>query len=471
MCAGILMVGFVSSLIFGNFGMANHECLLIIEGGALWALSNYLVLPVVKLLGIGPGFSLYHFVNLVVGYVIGRFGIFGMESLHGNVKVCDAGCALVLVSFILMVFVESDEAPSGSSSATATEGDQGFREDYQRWRQDHVKARRPSVMEAAGSVLVSILGREPGTLWDIHDRGFMGNAAMEKMLDPLTIRFSQGNIGESFKDLVWDGTSIFETYEQISEGMQKREVPMMRVVQKDGLWVTLDNRRLAVYKMARHGGKCRDVKVNVVQLSDVEGELRKKSDSRVEGLAVIVRGTKRTVHADGHVYSGQYTRGIRAGQAQVSKVFKDGKEAYEDQFFDQDVALCEESIKIVEPFNKAKKFGSYVKVCRAAVWHLTRSKQRVLVEPFLSNFQNFNSNTGWQGSTNWSEALQSLSHFSYHHSQGDLVLCDLQGSVQDGEVVWTSALDLPYHDDAEIGPAGTGGDEGLLSEQILREDV
>ena len=97
----------------------------------------------------------------------------------------------------------------------------------------------------------------------------------------------------------------------------------------------------------------------------------------------------------------------------------------------------------MEPFNKAKKFGSYVKVCRAAVWHLTRSKQRVLVEPFLSNFQNFNSNTGWQGSTNWSEALQSLSHFSYHHSQGDLVLCDLQGSVQDGEVVWTSALDLP----------------------------
>eukprot|EP00439_Symbiodinium_sp_Y106_P021297 s127_g2.t1 len=162
MCAGILMVGFVSSLIFGNFGMANHECLLIIEGGALWALSNYLVLPVVKLLGIGPGFSLYHFVNLVVGYVIGRFGIFGMESLHGNVKVCDAGCALVLVSFILMVFVEGDETPAGSSSATATEGDQGFREDYQRWRQDHVKARRPSVMEAAGSVLVSYSTAEPG---------------------------------------------------------------------------------------------------------------------------------------------------------------------------------------------------------------------------------------------------------------------------------------------------------------------
>ncbi|CAE7580915.1 TMEM144 [Symbiodinium sp. CCMP2456] len=86
--------------------------------------------------------------------------------------------------------------------------------------------------------------------------------------------------------------------------MQKREVPMMRVVQKGGLWVTLDNRRLAVYKMARHSGKCRDVKVNLVQLSDVEGELRKKSDSRVEGLSVTVRGTKRTVHADGRVTEG-----------------------------------------------------------------------------------------------------------------------------------------------------------------------
>ena len=36
----------------------------------------------------------------------------------------------------------------------------------------------------------------------------------------------------------------------------------------------------------------------------MEGELRKKSDSRVEGLAVIVRGTKRTVHADGHATEG-----------------------------------------------------------------------------------------------------------------------------------------------------------------------
>eukprot|EP00438_Fugacium_kawagutii_P013064 Skav206020 [mRNA] locus=scaffold4083:30462:32270:+ [translate_table: standard] len=72
------------------FDRKDNECLLIVFGGALWALSNYLVLPLVKLLGIGLGFSLYHFVNLMVGYAVGRFEIFGMEKLRGNLLVCAA---------------------------------------------------------------------------------------------------------------------------------------------------------------------------------------------------------------------------------------------------------------------------------------------------------------------------------------------------------------------------------------------
>eukprot|EP00931_Biecheleriopsis_adriatica_P027709 TRINITY_DN16617_c0_g1_i3.p1 TRINITY_DN16617_c0_g1~~TRINITY_DN16617_c0_g1_i3.p1 ORF type:complete len:469 (+),score=68.18 TRINITY_DN16617_c0_g1_i3:55-1461(+) len=170
MCAGILMVGFLSSLAFGSFGMANKECMLIVLGGALWALSNCLVLPLVKLLGIGLGFSLYHFVNLVVGYVVGRFGIFGMEPLQGNVQVCDGGCALVLVSFLLLVFVED----SGSSTELPADDmqlppallqiDEGYREMYHRWRVGEAReagGESRSLVEAASDALISYSTSEP----------------------------------------------------------------------------------------------------------------------------------------------------------------------------------------------------------------------------------------------------------------------------------------------------------------------
>lgn len=64
-----------------GWGRARGISLLCMCGGALWALSNYIVIPLVKLLGIGLGFSLYHFVNLVVGYTVGRFGLFGLPRL------------------------------------------------------------------------------------------------------------------------------------------------------------------------------------------------------------------------------------------------------------------------------------------------------------------------------------------------------------------------------------------------------
>lgn len=108
MCSGIMMMGFVLSLCFGS--LEQEPALPVIFGGMLWGLSNYCVLPLVKLLGIGLGFSLYHFVNLMVGYLIGRFGFFGIPRLQGDpIAFCDVGCALVLVSFVVMVFVEDHE--------------------------------------------------------------------------------------------------------------------------------------------------------------------------------------------------------------------------------------------------------------------------------------------------------------------------------------------------------------------------
>ena len=114
-------------------------------------------------------------------------------------------------------------------------------------------------------------------------------------MDPMEIRFSQENLGEHFRD----GTSIFETYDQILQGMEKREVHMIHVVQRGGHYITLDNRRVAVYKMVRKAGKCGKVKVKIMHRDQVDHELRRKSDSTVEGLSVKVRGTDKVIHADG----------------------------------------------------------------------------------------------------------------------------------------------------------------------------
>jgi len=91
----------------------------------LWALSNYLVLPLVKLLGIGLGFSLYHFVNLMVGYCIGRFGLFGVKTLSGQLIFCDLGCLLILASFFAMVFVEAGHESKDDSDSEGSSEESG----------------------------------------------------------------------------------------------------------------------------------------------------------------------------------------------------------------------------------------------------------------------------------------------------------------------------------------------------------
>ena len=67
----------------------------------------------------------------------------------------------------------------------------------------------------------------------------------------------------------------------------------------------------------------------------------------------------------------------------------------------------------------------------------TWAGKKVLQEPFIINYQKFNSNTGWADeSIPWARVMQALSHFSYHISNGQTLLCDLQGGVyQDGVVL------------------------------------
>ena len=59
-----------------------------ILGGSLWALGNLMVVPIIKLVGLGVGFLCWSTGNLVMGYFVGKFGLcessffFGLLNIH-----------------------------------------------------------------------------------------------------------------------------------------------------------------------------------------------------------------------------------------------------------------------------------------------------------------------------------------------------------------------------------------------------
>ncbi|WIA40219.1 hypothetical protein OEZ86_013604 [Tetradesmus obliquus] len=133
-----------------------------------------------------------------------------------------------------------------------------------------------------------------------------------------------------------------------------------------------------------------------------------------------------------YVAKGVYTNGPRCNQPCVCKWFKTGA-VYEDTYFEKDLKAVDKAQEIIDAWN-ALNISNTIHLNRPEVWVFDRDSrrpgQKTLTEPFINNYTKFNSNSGWACSTDgWCEVMQALSHFSYHRSGGQLVLCDLQGGM------------------------------------------
>lgn len=134
------------------------------------------------------------------------------------------------------------------------------------------------------------------------------------------------------------------------------------------------------------------------------------------------------------VAEGIYTDGGRQGQACVVKWFKTGA-VFSEDYFTLDIKAVDKALEIVNRFNQLNTVNKVVKINVPGVWYFTDdgdekwSGQRHLCEPFIQNYRKFNSNTGWNDiGMEWAQVMQALSHFSYHVSGGNYVLCDLQAA-------------------------------------------
>jgi hypothetical protein len=163
------------------------------------------------------------------------------------------------------------------------------------------------------------------------------------------------------------------------------------------------------------------------------------------------------------VARGKFTEGNRAGEACVCKWFKSGG-VLESHFYDKDLAASNEAIRRITQWNSGKYIDRVIKVNKPEVWTFTRScsaewaGKKVLQEPFISDYQKFNSNSGWKDdSIPWSRVMQAVSHFTYHFSNGERLLCDLQGGIYNNGVILTDPVVMSNTAGA-FGPTDLGPD-------------
>lgn len=145
-----------------------------------------------------------------------------------------------------------------------------------------------------------------------------------------------------------------------------------------------------------------------------------------------------------NVYKGVYTEGAREGQECVTKIFKTGS-VFHDSYFESELKVVAKAMEIINQWNRDAVINKSILLNEPAVWSFEKDGEMCLCEPMISNFEKFNSNTGWtpNKSSPWIDGtefltlvMQALSHYSYHSTQGMFLFCDLQGGVyKDGFVI------------------------------------
>ncbi|KAK4007968.1 alpha-protein kinase 1 [Daphnia magna] len=168
-----------------------------------------------------------------------------------------------------------------------------------------------------------------------------------------------------------------------------------------------------------------------------------------------------TIFASGsfkNVYRGEYTKGERAGEECVCKIFKSGS-VYEESYFQVELKVVAKALEIVNKFNRDKHIDQNIWLNQPAVWTFiegNKNGEKAIIEPMITNFEKFNSNTGWtpEESSPWINAMQSLSHFSYHTTNRRLLFCDLQGGIYKDGFVLTDPVIMSTNQ--EYGPTDLG---------------
>lgn len=131
----------------------------------------------------------------------------------------------------------------------------------------------------------------------------------------------------------------------------------------------------------------------------------KSVEGRVDRSRVVGEGSFK------RVYRGTYVEGERQGQPQATKEIINTT-PHTANVFQYDIVVAKAAAQVVEAWNAASFTDTRVLVTIPEVWAYTGDSDvsgvAHLVEPFLENYEKFNSNTGWVPAKQrrWTELMQ-----------------------------------------------------------------
>ncbi|GKY95378.1 hypothetical protein MPSEU_000499400 [Mayamaea pseudoterrestris] len=128
-------------------------------------------------------------------------------------------------------------------------------------------------------------------------------------------------------------------------------------------------------------------------------------------------------------YAGTYVGGNRNQQEAVCKRFRDNYGVLESEFFASAFKIADKAIEYAEDWNNMCEYGKKIMITRGDVMPIGGHKY--LVEPLIRYFEKYTSNNGWianEDDVGWVVlAMEAFSHYTYHRSGGQLIVCDMQG--------------------------------------------
>ncbi|OQS00567.1 hypothetical protein ACHHYP_03385 [Achlya hypogyna] len=106
MCSGILAVGLVWGLVSNEWSFIAEKGMFMFPGGllggCLFAIANLLIPTVVNTLGLGVGFMLWNGANITMGYVVSRYGLFGVTpTIPASPRISELGILFMIGSILV----------------------------------------------------------------------------------------------------------------------------------------------------------------------------------------------------------------------------------------------------------------------------------------------------------------------------------------------------------------------------------